>query len=54
MPPGHGYADQPLLCFMDLFQQPGLVHPHLLRQLAVIDLPGMIEIATAAQVSRKG
>jgi|GEM_PF-5194573 hypothetical protein len=30
-----------------MFQQRGLVHPHLLRHLAGIDLPRMIEIATA-------
>ena len=47
MRPVQGYADQSPLRFGDMFQQRGLVHPHLLRHLAGIDLPRMIEIATA-------
>ena len=37
--------NQPFLRFMDVFQQRGLVHSHLLRKFAGIDPSGMIEIS---------
>jgi len=35
--------DQPFLCFMDVFQQRGFVHAHLLCQFTGVNPPGMIE-----------
>jgi hypothetical protein len=35
--------DQPFLCLVDMFEQRGLVHAHLLRQFAGVYLPGMLE-----------
>ena len=35
--------DQPFLCLVDMFEQRGLVHAHLLRQFTGVYLPGMFE-----------
>ena len=35
--------DQPFLCLVDVFQERGLVHAHLLCKFAGVYLPGMIE-----------
>ncbi len=35
--------DQPFLCLVDVFEQRGLVHAHLLCQFTGVYLPGMIE-----------
>ena len=38
-------ADQPFLCLVDVLEQRGLVHTHLLCKFAGVYLPGMIEIS---------
>ena len=41
--------DQPFLRFMDVFEQRGLVHAHLLCKFTGVYLPGVIEKSTSVR-----
>ena len=42
--------DQPFLRLMDVFEQRGLVHAHLLCKFTGIYLPGVIEKSTSVPI----